>query len=368
MLDAEVAIIGAGPIGLELAIALKRLGVSYLQFDAGQVGQTITWYPKQAQFFSSPERIAVAGVPLHNTDQTKATREQYLTYLRSLVEQFDLDIHTYERITAIHRNADPKSDDAGTSTFTLQTDRRGEQRTYQTRYVVCAVGDMHGPRQLNIPGEDLEHVSHYFDDPHRYFRQRLLIVGGRNSAVEAALRRHRVGAQVSIAYRRPEFDAKSIKYWLLPELKSLIKHKHIVFHPCTVPTRITNDHVTLAPSQHEDCSDPSSAHGNGAPFQVEADFVLLLTGYRMDPSLLVDAGVELVGENQAPNVDMKTMETNVPGLYVAGTAAAGTQLRFRLFIENCHQHVSRIVRSITGRDVLPGTVNPVAKQFDLPES
>lgn len=364
MLETQIAIIGAGPIGLELAIALKCMGVDYQQFDAGQVGQTIHGYPLQTRFFSSPERIALAGVPLHNDDQTKATREQYLTYLRSLVEQFDLDIHTYQRVTAIERDAD-------TGTFTLTIDRRGREYTCRARYVVCTIGDMHGPRRLDIPGEDLPHVSHYFDDPHRYFRQKLLIVGGRNSAVEAALRCHRIGAEVTLSYRRSDFDAKAIKYWLLPELKSLIKHGHIAFHPHTVPTHITQQHVTLCPTVPCDSpNDHADSHDgdHDARFDVEADFVLLLTGYVMDPSLLVAAGVELVGENRAPNVDMQTMETNVPGLYVAGTAAAGTQVRFRLFIENCHQHVNRIVRAITGEAPPPQSVNPVAKQFDLPES
>jgi len=380
-LDAEVLIIGAGPIGLELAVALKRAGTPYVHVDAGQLGQTVTWYPAQTRFFSSPERIAIAGAPLNNDDQTKATREQYLTYLRSVAQQFDLRINTYERVTAIER--DPEA-----HTFTVTTDRRGDTRAYHVRYVVCAIGDMHGPRKLNIEGEDLPHVSHYFDDPHRYFRQNLLSVGGRNSAAEAALRCHRIGANVTISYRRPEFDSKSIKYWLLPELKSLIKHGHIGFHPCTTPTRITPERVTLAPSNHEDCPPAESGApvdvdtdfvlmlcpdtANGAPLNgdtdVDADFVLMLTGYRMDTSLLEAAGVNLVGENNAPDFDMQTMQTNVPGLFVAGTAAAGTQVRFRLFIENCHQHVTRIVRTITGEDPPEGFINPVAKQFDLPES
>lgn len=357
MLETRVAIIGAGPIGLELAIALKRMGVEYQQFDAGQIGQTITWYPRHTRFFSSPERIALAGVPLHNDDQSKATREQYLTYLRGLVEQFDLHVNTYQRVTDITRDPD-------TGGFTLTTDRRGQQRTCRAEHVVCTVGDMHGPRRLGVPGEDLPHVDHYFDDPHRYFRQKLLIVGGRNSAVEAALRCHRAGTQVSISYRRPGFDEKAIKYWLLPEIKSLIKHGHVGFHPCTVPTHIGPEHVTLGPSGHDDCA---SANPN-EPIDVAADFVLLLTGYVMDPTLLEKAGVALVGENRAPDVDLKTMQTNVPRLYVAGTAAAGTQVRFRLFIENCHQHVTRIVRAITGESPPSGTVNPVAEQFELPES
>ncbi|HEX7010556.1 MAG TPA: NAD(P)-binding domain-containing protein [Phycisphaeraceae bacterium] len=349
----QVALIGAGPIGLELAVALKHMGVDYLHFDAGQVGQTVSWYPHQTRFFSSPERIAIAGVPLVTVDQSKATREEYLAYLRGIVEQFDLQIRTYERVERLERH------DGG---FLLHTRRHGQGHTYAAKQVVLAIGDMHRPRRLNIPGEDLEHVSHYFDEPHRYFRQRLLIVGGRNSAAEAALRCHRAGAQVALSYRRPAFDNKSIKYWILPELESLIRHKHIGFFPCTVPQRITPTHVTLGPSDQEGC--PASAD----PVDVPADFVLLLTGYVMDSSLLEQVGVELVGENRQPKLDPQTMQTNVPGLFVAGTAAGGTQVRFRLFIENCHPHVTRIIKAITGHTPPTHLVNQTATRFELPEA
>ncbi len=351
----DVLIVGAGPIGLELAVALKRAGVDFVHVDAGQIAQTITWYPYQTRYFSSPERIAIAGVPLVTPDQTKATREQYLAYLRGVVEQFDLRVRTYERVIHLERAADG---------FTVTTDRRGSTRIYHTHRVVLAIGDMHRPRLLNIPGEDLEHVSHYFDEPHRYFRTRLLIVGGRNSAVEAALRCFRAGAEVSVSYRRDGFDEKSIKYWLLPEIRALIKAGKIGFHPRTIPTRITPQRVELVPTDASGLADADA----GPARKVAADFVLLLTGYEMDTTLFEMAGVELVGENRAPRFDPETMETNVPGLFVAGTAAAGTQHRFRLFIENCHPHVSRITRAITGAAPPAELVNPAAAEYALPES
>ena len=200
----DVAIIGAGPIGIELAIALKLLGVDYIHFDGGQVGQTVSWYPSQTRFFSSPERIALAGVPLQTMDQEKATREEYLAYLRGLVQQFDLRIRTYERVVRIDRPASAATgtrldeDDAlPDQTFTLYTQRSDESNVYEARRLVLAVGDMSHPRLLHVPGEDLPHVSHYFREPHAYFQQRVLIVGGRNSAAEAAIRLHRIGAHVS---------------------------------------------------------------------------------------------------------------------------------------------------------------------------
>ncbi len=345
---------GAGPIGIELAVALKHAGVDYVHLDAGQIGQTIDWYPRQARFFSSPERIAIAGVPLVTQDQGKATREEYLGYLRAVVQQFELDIRTFERVTSIRPEAD--------GGFLVEATRGGEPRTYAAERVVLAIGDMHAPRMLHVPGEDLDHVSHYFDEPHRYFRQRLMIVGGRNSAVEAAIRCHRAGARVTLSYRRAAFDAGSIKYWLLPELESLIKHGAIAFRPCTEVRRITPRAVTVAPSQVGGCPGGAGEH------EVPADFVLLLTGYVQDCSLFQSMGIELHGENRAPRIDPETMETNVPGAYVIGTAVAGTQERFRLFIENCHPHVTRVVRALTGSEPPRSLVNQAAKTFGLPES
>ena len=351
----DTLIVGAGPIGLELAVVLKAMGVDYRQVDAGQVGQTVSWYPRQVRFFSSPESIAIAGVPLGTSDQEKATREQYLAYLRNIVQQFELKVNTYERVMRVQKQGD---------SFLVQTRRGGEQQDYQAKHVVLAVGDMHHPQKLNIPGEDLDHVSHYFDEPHRYFGQKLLIVGGRNSAVETAIRCSRAGADVTLSYRRAAFDDKSVKYWLLPEIQALIKSGQVRYLPNTAPTRICGTHVRLVKTTHD--GDIDSTQDD--PMDVSANFVLLLTGYRMDTSLFEQSGVTLVGENRGPHFDPDTMMTNVPGLFVAGTAAAGTQKRFRLFIENCHPHVSKIVRSITGEDPPSGLINDAAKTYDLPES
>ncbi len=331
MTRTPVLIIGAGPIGLELAAALKAAGIDYAHVDAGQIGHTISWYAPHTRFFSSPERLAIAGVPLVTADQAKPSREEYLAYLRAVVEQFDLRVHTFEQVTGIR---------PGPEGFLVHTQARAGPREYLAQSVVLAIGDMHRPRLLNIPGEDLAHVSHYFQEPHTCFRQRVLIVGGKNSAVEAAMRCWRAGAHVSISYRGEKFDPERIKYWLLPEINWLIDKKRIAFHPRTIPTRITPANVTLA------------AAGGGAPLDVPADFVLILTGYEQDPALFQLAGVRLEGDNLAPVHNPATMETNVPGLYVAGTASAGTQRRFRAFIETSHVHVDRIVRALTGAPAL----------------
>ena len=295
----DVLIVGAGPIGLELAVVFKHLGVSYEQIDAGQVGQTISWYPRQAKFFSGPERIAIAGVPLVTSNQEKATREEYLAYLRGVVQQYDLKVRTYERVERIS----PVDDG-----FTVHTRRGTEPRLYVARRVVLAIGDMHHPQRLGVPGEDLAHVSHYFDEPHQYFGQKLLIVGGRNSAVEAAIRCVRAGAKVTLSYRKTGFDATHIKYWLLPEIQSLIKSGQVRLLPQTTPRRICETYVRLVKTGTDGEPDPS-----GETLDVPADFVLLMTGYRMDTTLLEQAGVDLIGENRGPRLDPDTMMTNVPG-------------------------------------------------------
>ncbi|HYE60443.1 MAG TPA: NAD(P)-binding domain-containing protein [Phycisphaerales bacterium] len=330
------AIIGAGPIGLEVAWALRREGLDPLHFDAEAIGATMGWWAPGTRFFSSPERIAICGVPLLTPHQDKATREEYLTYLRGVAAQFGLHVRTFERVERI----EPPAGEG--APFHLHTLTAAGEHTYEASHVIATIGDMHRPRLLNIPGEDQPNVSHYFQDPHVYFGRRILIVGGKNSAVEAAIRCYRAGARVTISYRGAEFDDKRVKYWLLPELKGLIKDGHIAFLPQTLPTAINATRVELA---------RTDANGQPTPGTLthEADDILLLTGYEMDGSLLAAAGVTLHGLQHAPTFDRRTMETNVPRLYVAGTATAGTQSRFRVFIENCHDHALKIAAHLTGR-------------------
>lgn len=348
--ETDVVVIGAGPIGIELAVALKKSGFDYLHFDAGQVGQTISWFAPQTRFFSSNERIAIAGVPLQTADQGKATREDYLRYLRTVVDLFDLNINTFEPIAAIEREADGR--------FLLTTRPLSGDRQYRCRRLVLATGGTAWPRKLGAPGEDLKHVSHYFQDPHTYFRRRVVIVGGKNSAVEAALRCYHVGADVTLCYRRPGLDPKHIKYWLMPEISGLIEAGRIKAHFGQTVAEITPSHVRLVPVGPDLRPDPS-AEGTNVP----ADVVLLLIGYEADMSLYRCAGVELIGECQTPKHDPRTMETNVPGVYVAGTAVGGTQDKYRLFIENCHVHVERIIEALRGH-----VANAPEPQFARPES
>ncbi len=383
----QVAIIGAGPIGLEVAWALKNAGVDYIHFDKNQIASTIDWFPSGAHFFSSTDRIAICGVPVQTVNQAKATREEYLAYLRTVALTFDLRVRTYEEVTGITRrdgkfllqtrrsNALGATASAGSAESAVSPaqdtadseDSAGRAtQTWTADRIVIATGDMASPRRLNIPGEDLPHVSHYFRDPHPYFRKKLLIVGGKNSAVEAALRCYHMGADVTLSYRGDKFSERSVKYWLLPELMGRIKRGEIRCHYNTAPAEITPTHVLLrplSPGERAGVRASGDERDAASPITVGADFVLLLTGYIADQRLLTMAGVELRGESQTPVVNESTMETNIPGVYVAGTAVAGTQQSYRLFIENCHIHATRIAAALTGH-AAPPPPTPIA----LPES
>lgn len=332
----DVAIIGAGPIGIELAVSLKRAGVDYIHFEAQQIGYTMSWWPRNTDFFSTSERLAIAGVPLQNLRQNRTTGEEYLVYLRNIIEQFDLHINTYEKVIGITRETDG---------FTLRTQTQRGDFTYRAKRVVIAKGDMDKPNLLSIPGEDLPHVTHYFDDPHTYFRKRLLIIGGRNSAAEAALRCWRAGAEVALSYRKAKLSER-IKHFILPDLEAQIESGNITYFPETVPVEITPDCVTLQPVN------------GGDIITYPADFVFIATGFRADMTLYEIAGVNLLDDHRQPEFNPDTMETNVPGLYVAGTTMAGEkQVRYRVFIENSHEHVARIVQHITGtRPTQLGTI------------
>jgi thioredoxin reductase (NADPH) len=348
IIPTDIIIVGAGPIGLELAAALKQARLDYTHLEAQQIGYTISWWPRNTYFFSTTERIEIAGIPSQSTTQQRLTGEQYLAYLRSVVEQLGLQVNTYERVLEIQHL------EGG---FLVSSQTQTGPRRYFCRKLVLATGDMHAPNKLGIPGENLPHVSHYFDDPHKYFRQRLLIVGGRNSAVEAALRCWRAGSQVTISYRRAEFDPALVKSHILPDLLAQIEFGNIQFLPRSVPVEIQPGRVFLQPA-------PGLASGS-APIELPVDFVLFNTGFVADMRLFEMAGVALHGEQRVPEYNPETMETNVPGLYVAGTAAAGSQKRYTLFIENCHIHVGKIATALSG--IWPEKLGTIpSRRYDLP--
>ena len=329
----DVAVIGAGPVGIETAIALQESGVETLLFEARQIGHSISNWPPDTHFFSPPERVSLAGVPVHNRDQLAVTGEEYLPYLRMLVEQFDLRLHNYEPVLSVERV------DGG---FILHTRSRNGDHTYHCRYIVAAIGGNSSPRKLGIPGEALGHVHHRFQGPHPYFRARVLVLGGRNSALETALRCWRAGAQVAISYRRPVFDPNVTKRHLLDDITTRIDRGEITFLSSTTPVEITSEHVLLAPTGER-------AWPDGSHMKQVTDFVLVLVGFATDTRLLAQAGVEIDAAAQSPVHNPNTMETNLPGFFVAGTAVGGTDWRVKHAIYTSHNHVARIVKAITGQ-------------------
>jgi len=341
---AEVAIVGGGPIGLELAAALQEVGLDYILFEARQIGHTISTWPRHTHFYSTAERIAIAGIPIPFADHAHITGEQYLAYLRAVVDQFDLQINAYERVTTLER--------AGEG-FELHTETRTDERAYRARHVVLAMGDMGAVNRLDIPGEDLPHVTHRLDDPHHLFRQKLLVVGGGNSALEFAARCWRAGAEVTLSYRRAGFNPLFVKSALMEDFRTLTRENKISFLPRTTPVEIAPRYVTLAPTRD---GEPIE----GKRTQQRADFVLLCTGYRADLELFEQLGVTLEQPGRVPRFNPETMETDVPGLYVAGTAANGDQGRHKLFIETTHHHVSKIVTHISGE--APTRVNTLVPE------
>ncbi|MEO1585571.1 MAG: NAD(P)-binding domain-containing protein [Planctomycetota bacterium] len=349
---ADVVVVGAGPIGIEVHAALKAAGAAVRHVEAGAIGHTMTWWAPRTKFFSSPERISVCGIPLSVTGQDKATGDDYVRYLVNVARQLDLPVETFRSVSGVRRAGDAFEIDiarsdrgaGGTEHLEPMTDAAATE-TIHAKRVVLTIGNMHAPRRLGVPGEDLPHVSHYLADPNRYFGRRVVIVGGKNSAVEAAIRLYRVGAHVTIAYRRPAIDPDRVKPWLLPEMQWLIDKGRVGFEPSTQVERIDEDGIALT--------------RDGTPVHVDADFVLLLTGYVQDQSLFDQLGLDRIDPEATnrPAYDHATMQTSVPGVYVAGTACGGSQQRARVFIENSHAHVDRICRAITGRGV-PWTIDP----------
>lgn len=314
----QVAIIGAGPLGLELAIALKQAGVSYIQFDKGQVAEAIYQFPISTQFFSSSERIGIAGMPIQTQDQQKCTREQYLAYIRSTCMKYQLSVNTYEEVKTINQEEQ----------FLLKTQSNRGEMTYRADYVILATGGTSTPRRLGIQGEDLPHVQVKLQDPHSYYGRKVVVIGGKNSAVEGALRAFHAGAIVTLVTRGQEFDAQTIKYWLLPELEGRIKRQEIGCFFKTEVQEIGPSHVTLT----------------GGDI-VRADFVVKAIGFEANMELFKQLGVKL-DDDQVPEFNEKTMETSIAGVYVLGTAIGGTQQTFNVYIENTHHHVGKIMEDL----------------------
>jgi bacillithiol disulfide reductase len=324
----DVIIIGAGPAGLATAIASERSGLSYLVLEKGALVNSLLHYPTEMVFFTTPELMEIGGMPFVSP-YDKPTRIEALRYYRRVADAFNLEIAFDEKVVAIDR--DPRLPD-GRGSFLIDTQSgRGIRRTFHGRTVVIATGAYDFPNRIDVPGEDLPHVSHYYTSPHPYFRKRVVIVGGKNSAAEAALDLYRAGASVTIVHRHAGLG-ESIKYWVKPDIENRVKEGSIA-------ARFQTSVVEIRPT----CVIVESRAGLRE--EIPADGVFLLTGYLSDNTLLRTAGVEIDAETCGPKHDPQTYETNVPGVYVAGAVIAGRQSG-RIFIENGRFHGEVVVKEI----------------------
>lgn len=319
----DLLVIGAGPAGLCVGIAAQRAGLACVILDRGTVVSAIEKYPLGMTFFSTPEKVEIGGIPFV-TSSEKPTRRDGLIYYRRVAEHYGLDVRVREHVTGARREAD--------GTFTLTVQRPHDMTTYRTRHLVVATGYYDQPNLLGVAGEGLPHVQHYFIEGHRHWRQRVVIVGGGNSAVDAALESWRAGAQVTMVLRGDGLHP-TVKAWVLPDIQNRILEGSIGVRYRSRVRDISPTHVTVA-------------NDRGIVEEVAADQVLLMTGYRPDLRLLREIGVPIDPESGVPAHDEATMATPVPGAFVAGVIAGGYDDN-RLFIENTRHHGDAIVRAIT---------------------
>jgi len=320
----DLLIVGGGPCGLACAAAAQKAGLNYVVVERGCIANSIARFPVNMTFFSTSERLAIGDIPFI-TPKPNPTRQEALAYYRQVTDALALKVLTYREVTRVER--------AGGDGFVVDTvdsrTGRGERRC-RTNALVIATGYFDNPNRLQVPGEDLPHVSHYFDDAHPYYGRRVVVVGGRNSAVEAALELHRAGARVTLVHRGEDLSDR-VKPWILPFIRTRLSKQEIDSRFGSRVTAIDEEGLTVEGPQGRE--------------RLPADFVFLLTGYRPDHSLLQRLGVEIDPATGRPRWNGNTMETNVPGLYVAGVLAAGYDAN-QIFIENGRFHGIKIVRHL----------------------
>ena len=320
----DVIIVGAGPSGLATAISAKRQGLDFVIVEKGVLVNSIFNFPMHMVFFTTPELLEIGGLPLV-TPYDKPTRLEALRYYRRVVDTYGIQISFHETVDSLERQDD--------GVFAVRTTHRGVRRERHARAVVLAIGYYDLPNYLGVPGEELPHVSHYYTDAHPYYRQRVVVVGGKNSAAEASLELFRAGAQVTLVHRHAALG-DSIKYWVRPDIDNRIKEG-------SIGARFESSVVAITPTA-------VVIDTKGTQEELPAEGVFLLTGYHPDVDLMTGAGIECHPDTLVPTLSPETFETNVPNLFIAGGAIAGRQTG-NIFIENGRFHGERIVNVLVER-------------------
>jgi len=316
----DVAVVGAGPAGLSCAIEAQKAGLSAAVFEQGSLLDAMRRFPTSLVWFSTPELLEIGGVPFV-TATVRPTRVDVLNYYQKVTRLHNLDVRAHDAVQTITPSG---------GAFSL---RMASGAACRAANVVVATGYFDTPNRLDVPGEDLPHVSHYYDEPYRYFGDEVAVVGGRNSAVEAALDLYRHGVRVTLIHRGARLS-DGVKYWILPDIENRIKAGEITAAFGATVRRIEPDVVTVTDAAGER--------------RIRARFVFVLVGFRPDVDRMRAFGIDVDPDTLAPRHDPATFETGVPGLYVAGSVVAG-RFNNRIFVENGRLHGGAIVRAIMAR-------------------
>jgi bacillithiol disulfide reductase len=319
----DIICIGAGPTGLACAIEAKRAGMRPLVIDKGCLCNSIYHYPVNMVFFTTPELLEIGDLPLVSAAE-KPVRVEALKYYRKAAEHFELELRLFERVLRVDGHD-------GDFTVVTQTEKGTENR-YGSKKIAVATGYYDLPNIMGIPGENLPHVSHYYSEPFEFWNQDVVVIGGKNSAAETALDLYRNGARVILIHRHAELGA-GIKYWVRPDIENRIKAGQVKALFETRVTQITSDEVVVR---------------NGAgEKRLPARQVYALTGYHPDYEFIESLGVHLDPETRKPALDPNTLESNVPGIHLAGVVIGGRHTG-DIFIENGRFHGKQIIESLKG--------------------
>jgi thioredoxin reductase (NADPH) len=322
----DLAVIGAGPCGISAGVAARREGLTCTLFDRGAITQAMMDHPTYVTYFSGPEKLEIGGLPF-TTAGDKPTRREALRYYRKVAGYFGLAVRQYEAVTQVQ---------GGEGDFLLRTRTRdGEAREVRARNVVVATGYYASPRRLDVPGAELEKVRYWFDEPFPYWDQDVLVIGGGNSAADAALLCWREGARVTLVHLFDALD-RGVKPWVRPDIDNRIDEGSI---PALWRHRVAEIGARAVVVESLD---------TGERRTLPNDWVLAMTGYEPDPAPLRAWGIEVDPETAVPRHDPETMETNVPGMFVAGVVVSGHDAN-KIFIENGRLHGERIARTVASR-------------------